>query len=156
MLRAHKPLLFMSSLAATVMVLVVLQGERMGSPAGGAVSELLDQQTVPPMTKNGHVDDDEDDVLEEISPRACSDLHNGNDSCWNGSADAPSSPAPPASSSASSGFSDDDSLHGADDGRGMDLEQFVQMVQSKGRTGLRLEYTEIRTKPPDGTFNHAK
>jgi len=143
----------------TAVLVVWLQGERMGSPAGGAVSELLDQQTVPPMTKNnGHSgDDDEDDVLAEISPRACSDLHNGNDSCWNGSsADAPSSPAPPASSSASSGFSDDDSLHGADDGRDMDLEQFVQMVQTKSRTGLRLEYTDIRSKPPDGTFNHAK
>lgn len=139
-------------------LLLWFQGERMGSPAGGAVSELLDQQTVPPMTKdNGHAaDDDEDDVLAEITPRACSDLHNGNDLCWNvSSAETPSSPAPPASS-ASSGFSDDDSLHGADDGRGMDLEQFVQMVHTKGRTGLRLEYTDIRSKPPDGTFNHAK
>ncbi|XP_065335287.1 tyrosine-protein phosphatase non-receptor type 9 [Cloeon dipterum] len=131
-------------------------GERMGSPAGGAVSELDQQHTVPSMTvKNGQVDNEDDVVLDEITPR---DLHNGNDSCWNGSsAEAPSSPAPHASSSASSGFSDDDSLHGgADDSRGQDLEQFVQMVQSKGRTGLRLEYAEIRSKPPDGTFNNAK
>jgi len=65
-----------------------------------------------------------------------------------------SSPAPPASS-ASSGFSDDDSLH-CDLGHGMSMGQFVESVRSRGRVGLVQDYTEIRTRPPDGSFNHAR
>lgn len=63
------------------------------------------------------------------------------------------SPLPPPSS-ASSGFSDDDSLHC--DAQGLSIEQFVQTVQTKGRSGLITEYQEIKARPPDGTFNHAK
>ncbi|PNF33815.1 Tyrosine-protein phosphatase non-receptor type 9 [Cryptotermes secundus] len=89
---------------------------------------------------------------EEItSPR---DLDNGD--IWqhsSGSGDA-SSPAPPASS-ASSGFSDDDSLH-CDVGHGMSLEQFVESVRSRGRVGLVQDYAEIRARSPDGSFNHAR
>jgi tyrosine-protein phosphatase non-receptor type 9 len=65
-----------------------------------------------------------------------------------------SSPAPPASS-ASSGFSDDDSLH-CDLGHGMSLGQFVESVRSRGRVGLVQDYAEIRARPPDGSFNHAR
>uniref|UniRef100_A0A1B6D8V8 Tyrosine-protein phosphatase domain-containing protein n=2 Tax=Clastoptera arizonana TaxID=38151 RepID=A0A1B6D8V8_9HEMI len=64
------------------------------------------------------------------------------------------SPLPPPSS-ASSGFSDDDSLH-CDVSQGCTLDQFVEMVQSKGRSGLIAEYTEIKARPPEGSFNHAR
>ncbi|XP_060525616.1 tyrosine-protein phosphatase non-receptor type 9-like [Cylas formicarius] len=57
-------------------------------------------------------------------------------------------------SSASSGFSDDDSLHG--DGAAMTMVQLVEYVRDRGRSGLMQEYAEIRSRPPDGTFNVAK
>lgn len=58
-------------------------------------------------------------------------------------------------SSASSGFSDDDSLAGAE-GDPKTIEQIVQMVRERGKQGLILEYTEIKARAPDGTFTHAK
>lgn len=64
------------------------------------------------------------------------------------------SPLPPPSS-ASSGFSDDDSLH-CDGGQGLSVEQLVASVQTKGRSGLIAEYGEIKARPPDGSFNHAR
>ncbi|XP_072390947.1 tyrosine-protein phosphatase non-receptor type 9 [Diabrotica undecimpunctata] len=57
-------------------------------------------------------------------------------------------------SSASSGFSDDDSLHG--DGAALTAMQLVDYVRDRGRSGLMQEYAEIRSRPPDGTFNIAK
>ncbi|XP_017777960.1 PREDICTED: tyrosine-protein phosphatase non-receptor type 9 [Nicrophorus vespilloides] len=57
-------------------------------------------------------------------------------------------------SSASSGFSDDDSLHG--DGAAMTIAQLVEHVRDRGREGLTQDYMEIRTRPPDGTFTVAK
>ncbi|KAG5888795.1 hypothetical protein JTB14_007070 [Gonioctena quinquepunctata] len=57
-------------------------------------------------------------------------------------------------SSASSGFSDDDSLHG--DGAALTAAQLVDYVRDRGRSGLMQEYAEIRLRPPDGTFNVAK
>ncbi|ERL85919.1 tyrosine-protein phosphatase non-receptor type 9 [Dendroctonus ponderosae] len=57
-------------------------------------------------------------------------------------------------SSASSGFSDDDSLHG--DGAAITMVQLVDFVRHRGRPGLIQEYAEIRSRPPDGTFNVAK
>jgi tyrosine-protein phosphatase non-receptor type 9 len=57
-------------------------------------------------------------------------------------------------SSASSGFSDDDSLHG--DGAALTMPQLVDYVKDRGRSGLMQEYAEIRSRPPDGTFNVAK
>lgn len=57
-------------------------------------------------------------------------------------------------SSASSGFSDDDSLHG--DGAALTMVQLVDYVKDRGRSGLMQEYAEIRLRPPDGTFNVAK
>ncbi|KAJ3664717.1 hypothetical protein Zmor_000265 [Zophobas morio] len=57
-------------------------------------------------------------------------------------------------SSASSGFSDDDSLHG--DGAALTMPQLVDYVRDRGRSGLMQEYAEIRSRPPDGTFNVAK
>lgn len=57
-------------------------------------------------------------------------------------------------SSASSGFSDDDSLHG--DGAALTMVQLVDYVRDRGRSGLMQEYAEIRSRPPDGTFNVAK
>lgn len=64
------------------------------------------------------------------------------------------SPMPPISS-ASSGFSDDDSLH-CDTNCGFSLPQFIEIVRSKGRAGLIAEYEEIKSRSPDGTFQHAK
>ncbi|KAI5696273.1 hypothetical protein M8J75_010766 [Diaphorina citri] len=76
-----------------------------------------------------------------------------------GHSDTEGSPLPPPSS-ASSGFSDDDSLHadptGTSSSQGLSIAEFVEAVRSKGRSGLCLEYTEIKTKPPDGSFEVAK
>ncbi|XP_055843450.1 tyrosine-protein phosphatase non-receptor type 9 isoform X1 [Episyrphus balteatus] len=58
-------------------------------------------------------------------------------------------------SSASSGFSDDDSLAGAE-GDPKTIEQIVQMVKERGRHGLFKEYADIRGRAPEGTFIHAK
>ncbi|KAB0802212.1 hypothetical protein PPYR_04398 [Photinus pyralis] len=57
-------------------------------------------------------------------------------------------------SSASSGFSDDDSLHG--DGTALTMPQLVDYIRERGRLGLIQEYAEIRVRPPEGTFNVAK
>lgn len=57
-------------------------------------------------------------------------------------------------SSASSGFSDDDSLHG--DGAAMTIDQIVDSVRERGRIGLIQDYAEIRARPPDGSFNIAR
>uniref|UniRef100_A0A1B0A9V6 Tyrosine-protein phosphatase non-receptor type 9 n=1 Tax=Glossina pallidipes TaxID=7398 RepID=A0A1B0A9V6_GLOPL len=58
-------------------------------------------------------------------------------------------------SSASSGFSDDDSLAGQE-GDPKTIEQIVQMVKTLGRKGLIKEYTDIRSRAPEGTFTHAR
>lgn len=58
-------------------------------------------------------------------------------------------------SSASSGFSDDDSLAGTE-GDLKTIEQIVDMVRERGRQGLVQEYTEIRGRTPDGTFSNAR
>ncbi|XP_054727320.1 tyrosine-protein phosphatase non-receptor type 9 isoform X1 [Anastrepha obliqua] len=58
-------------------------------------------------------------------------------------------------SSASSGFSDDDSLAGQE-GDPKTIEQIVQMVKEQGRRGLVKEYAEIRNRAPEGTFVHAR
>ncbi|XP_050299901.1 tyrosine-protein phosphatase non-receptor type 9 isoform X2 [Anthonomus grandis grandis] len=57
-------------------------------------------------------------------------------------------------SSASSGFSDDDSLPG--DGAAVTIGQLVEMVRLRGRSGLVQEYAEIRARLPEGSFNVAK
>jgi tyrosine-protein phosphatase non-receptor type 9 len=38
----------------------------------------------------------------------------------------------------------------------MSLGQFVESVRSRGRVGLMQDYAEIRARPPDGSFNHAR
>ncbi|KAH8287710.1 hypothetical protein KR054_011817, partial [Drosophila jambulina] len=58
-------------------------------------------------------------------------------------------------SSASSGFSDDDSLAGQE-GDPKPIEQIVQMVKQRGRTGLIKEYADIRNRAPEGTFLYAR
>ncbi|KAJ8688513.1 hypothetical protein QAD02_024308 [Eretmocerus hayati] len=75
---------------------------------------------------------------------------------------APSPLQPP--SSASSGFSDDDSLHGSELANGvaaaaaqlLSPEQLIESMHARGRAGLVAEYAEIKQRPPDGTFNNAK
>ncbi|XP_030568053.1 tyrosine-protein phosphatase non-receptor type 9 isoform X2 [Drosophila novamexicana] len=58
-------------------------------------------------------------------------------------------------SSASSGFSDDDSLAGQE-GDPKTIEQIVQMVRERCRHGLIKEYADIRNRAPEGTFLHAR
>lgn len=58
-------------------------------------------------------------------------------------------------SSASSGFSDDDSL-AYTEGDPKTIEQIVHMVRERGRDGLTKEYSEIRSRAPDGSFQHAR
>lgn len=58
-------------------------------------------------------------------------------------------------SSASSGFSDDDSL-AYTEGDPKTIEQIVQLVRERGRDGLAKEYSDIRSRAPDGTFSHAR
>uniref|UniRef100_A0A0C9QC45 Ptpn9_0 protein n=1 Tax=Fopius arisanus TaxID=64838 RepID=A0A0C9QC45_9HYME len=73
---------------------------------------------------------------------------------WIASDEAPSPVQPP--SSASSGFSDDDSLHGEPGLQAVTMEQLIETSHSRGRAGLVAEYAEIRQRPPDGSFNNAK
>ncbi|XP_011499069.1 PREDICTED: tyrosine-protein phosphatase non-receptor type 9 isoform X2 [Ceratosolen solmsi marchali] len=70
------------------------------------------------------------------------------------SEEAPSPLQPP--SSASSGFSDDDSLHGEPGLQAVSMEQLVEAIHARGRAGLVAEYMEIKKRPPDGTFTSAK
>ncbi|XP_017853127.1 tyrosine-protein phosphatase non-receptor type 9 isoform X4 [Drosophila busckii] len=58
-------------------------------------------------------------------------------------------------SSASSGFSDDDSLAGQE-GDPKTIEMIVQMVKDLGHQGLIKEYADIRNRAPEGTFLHAR
>lgn len=82
------------------------------------------------------------------------EINNANGDVWMGTDEAPSPVQPP--SSASSGFSDDDSLHGDPGLQAVTMEQFITDIHSRGRAGLIAEYAEIRQKPPDGSFNNAK
>ena len=68
--------------------------------------------------------------------------------------EAPSPLQPP--SSASSGFSDDDSLHGDLGIQAVSMEQLIETIHARGRAGLVAEYIEIKQRPPEGTFNNAK
>lgn len=58
-------------------------------------------------------------------------------------------------SSASSGFSDDDSLT-CTEGDPKTIEQIVRLVRERGRSGLTKEYSDIRSRTPNGTFSHAR
>uniref|UniRef100_A0A0A9W4L1 Tyrosine-protein phosphatase non-receptor type 9 n=2 Tax=Lygus hesperus TaxID=30085 RepID=A0A0A9W4L1_LYGHE len=72
---------------------------------------------------------------------------------WQPTTESAASPVAP--SSASSGFSDDDSLH-CDSPGGTNLTEFVERVKAKGKAGLTAEYAEVKARPPCGTFNHSK
>ena len=39
---------------------------------------------------------------------------------------------------------------------GTGLEDFIVYVRNKTRNGLFDEYQEIKSQPPDGTFDHAR
>lgn len=82
------------------------------------------------------------------------EITTANADAWMGTDEAPSPVQPP--SSASSGFSDDDSLHGDPGLQAVTMEQFIADIHSRGRAGLIAEYAEIRQRPPDGSFNNAK
>ncbi|XP_018400193.1 PREDICTED: tyrosine-protein phosphatase non-receptor type 9 [Cyphomyrmex costatus] len=82
------------------------------------------------------------------------EITTANSDAWMGTDEAPSPVQPP--SSASSGFSDDDSLHGDPGLQAVTMEQFIADIHSRGRAGLIAEYAEIRQRPPDGSFNNAK
>ncbi|XP_076161923.1 protein tyrosine phosphatase Meg2 [Ptiloglossa arizonensis] len=82
------------------------------------------------------------------------DIEITNGDAWMGTDEAPSPVQPP--SSASSGFSDDDSLHGDLGLQAVTMEQLIEDIHSRGRAGLIAEYAEIRQRPPEASFNHAK
>ena len=42
------------------------------------------------------------------------------------------------------------------DQEGYSLEEFILFVRNKTRNGLFDEYQEIKSRPPDGTFDHAR
>jgi len=42
------------------------------------------------------------------------------------------------------------------DDSGSGLEDFIVYVRNKTRNGLFDEYQEIKSQPPDGTFDHAR
>ena len=77
-----------------------------------------------------------------------------NGDIWIGSDEAPSPVQPP--SSASSGFSDDDSLHGDLGLQAVTMEQLIDAIHARGRIGLVADYAEIKKRPLDGSFNNAK
>lgn len=62
----------------------------------------------------------------------------------------------------SGGENDDDDAEdavetpGASSPSGMNLSEFVDHVRVKRRIGLYEEYSEIKNRPPVGTFNHAR
>ena len=39
---------------------------------------------------------------------------------------------------------------------GLSLSEFIEHVRLKGRRGLYEEYAEIKSRPPTGTFHHAR
>lgn len=123
------------------------QGELMCSSHAGGEGRPKTRPCHSPVS--GPEEEEED--LEITSAR---DMDNGDIWQHNSGSGGASSPAPPPSS-ASSGFSDDDSLH-CDIGHGITLDQFVEGVRSRGRVGLVQDYAEIRARPPDGSFNHAR
>ncbi len=67
-------------------------------------------------------------------------------------------------SSDGSGLSDDEegaeannpSLSAASETLGMTLAEFIEHVRAKGRRGLYEEYSEIKNRPPCGTFHHSR
>lgn len=98
---------------------------------------------------SGDDEEDEDDA-EVASASLGNNPHSWDHAGVNGEA---SSPAPP--SSASSGFSSEDSLH-CDISNGLTIEQFVEYVRNKGHSELVAEYVEIKLREADGSFNHAR
>lgn len=141
----------------------------------GANNAKRKHPNCPPPLTCGRVDNhggrEEEEEEEEDLEMSARDMSNG-DALWQGSGSAGTPSPAPAPSSASSGFSDDDSLHcgiGGQDGRsgsgvvggaggggGLTLEEFVEQVRARGRVGLCQDYAQIRARPPDGSFNHAR
>ncbi|XP_043671347.1 tyrosine-protein phosphatase non-receptor type 9 isoform X2 [Vespula pensylvanica] len=107
-----------------------------GTPISNPTSPIIDKNKV----KNG------------VSNIGDIEITNGD--VWMANDEAPSPVQPP--SSASSGFSDDDSLHGDLGLQAVTMEQLIEEIHSRGRAGLVAEYVEIRQRPPDGSFNNAK
>ncbi|KAK3930625.1 Tyrosine-protein phosphatase non-receptor type 9 [Frankliniella fusca] len=97
-------------------------------------------------------DEDDEDDAEVASASLCNNPHTWDHDHAGVNGEA-SSPAPP--SSASSGFSSEDSLH-CDISGGMKIEEFVEYVRSKGNSELVAEYVEIKLREADGSFNHAR
>ncbi|KAF7418598.1 hypothetical protein HZH68_001251 [Vespula germanica] len=107
-----------------------------GTPISNPTSPIIDKNKI----KNG------------VSNIGDIEITNGD--VWMANDEAPSPVQPP--SSASSGFSDDDSLHGDLGLQAVTMEQLIEEIHSRGRAGLVAEYVEIRQRPPDGSFNNAK
>ncbi|XP_066582469.1 tyrosine-protein phosphatase non-receptor type 9 isoform X2 [Prorops nasuta] len=117
---------------------------------------LVDHTTKSNVTTN--VSNPTSPITDKSKQKNCGpdfgDIEITNSDVWVTSDEALSPIQPP--SSASSGFSDDDSLHGDLCLQAVTMEQLIEDIHSKGRAGLIAEYTEIRKRPPDGSFNNAK
>ena len=61
-----------------------------------------------------------------------------------------------ASANSLSDDGDDDASHIPAETSGMTLSEFIEHVRSKGRQGLYEEYSEIKNRPPMGTFHHSR
>lgn len=124
-------------------------GVAVGSSNGASSESSSNSNPTSPMSSKAATQNGVASIADiEIS----SSSNNGD--TWAGSDDAPSPVQPP--SSASSGFSDDDSLHGDLGLQSVTMEQLIETIHTRGRASLEAEYTEIRQKPLEGTFNHAR
>ncbi|XP_015609810.1 tyrosine-protein phosphatase non-receptor type 9 isoform X2 [Cephus cinctus] len=127
-------------------------------PVGTPLSPTSKNHTVLQNPNGTAVSNPTSPVNDKSKAKKCvgniGDIEITNGDIWMGSDEAPSPVQPP--SSASSGFSDDDSLHGDLGLQAVSMEQLVEAIHSRGRAGLVAEYTEIRQRPPDGSFNNAK
>ncbi|KAG5340014.1 PTN9 phosphatase, partial [Acromyrmex charruanus] len=131
---------------------------RVGTPVSPTANDNTVQQnpngTTTHSSSTSPIIDKNKQVKNGVSNISDIEITTANADAWMGTDEAPSPVQPP--SSASSGFSDDDSLHGDPGLQAVTMEQFIADIHSRGRAGLIAEYAEIRQRPPDGSFNNAK
>ncbi|XP_065223090.1 tyrosine-protein phosphatase non-receptor type 9 [Planococcus citri] len=117
---------------------------------GNAFETEINAKCTEPLSDHPHLIENEGE-----EQRKTGNKHSQGWQCSSSNLEGETSPQPAALSSASSGFSDDDSLH-CDSSQGLNIEQFIETVIENGRNGLTNEYLEIKSRPPDGTFNDAR
>ena len=122
---------------------------------GGEIAEVAPSSNSNQASPNGSCVSTPTSPIEQAKLKNGIGNNIGEIEITNGDTDEASSPVQPPSS-ASSGFSDDDSLHGDVGLQTVTIDQFIENVHSRGRAGLIAEYAEIKQRPPDGSFNNAK